>query len=63
MLINDADEKPSDKHEPGFPCPACNVITIRQPWASLIALGFKQMEFRTQPRYYQGPVIIHAGKN
>jgi hypothetical protein len=63
MIINDAYEEPSDEHEAGFPCPACNVITIRQPFASFIALGFKHDEFRSQPRYYEGPVLIHAGKN
>jgi hypothetical protein len=51
-----------EQHEPGFPCPVCHVITIQQPWPSLIALGMKHWEFRTQPRYYQGPVVIHAGK-
>jgi hypothetical protein len=63
MIVNDADEKPSDKHEPGFPCPACHVISIRQPWASLIALGFKDTEFRSRYCKYKGPVVIHSSQN
>ncbi|OCC05225.1 hypothetical protein BA190_09995 [Labrys sp. WJW] len=41
------------------------VITVWQPWATLIALGFKPYEFRgwAAPRSLQGERIgIHAGK-
>ena len=38
------------------------VITIKQPWASLIALGYKTYEFRTWKTKYRGDVLIHAGK-
>lgn len=37
-------------------------ITIRQPWASLIAIGDKLYETRTWPTKYRGPIAIHAGK-
>jgi hypothetical protein len=36
-------------------------LTIRQPWASLFALGVKQMETRSWDTKYRGPVAIHAG--
>ena len=36
-------------------------ITIRQPWASLIAHGAKTVETRPRPTSYRGPVLIHAG--
>ena len=36
-------------------------LTIRQPWASLFALGIKQMETRSWDTKYRGPVAIHAG--
>ena len=38
------------------------VITIKQPWATLITLGYKQYEFRTWQTKYRGPLLIHAGK-
>jgi len=37
------------------------VLTIRQPWASLIALGVKTIETRSWDTKYRGPVAIHAG--
>ena len=37
------------------------VITIRQPWASLIACGAKIYETRSWPTRYRGPIAIHAG--
>ncbi len=37
-------------------------ITVRQPWASLIAAGAKTIETRPRPTSYRGPVLIHAGK-
>lgn len=36
-------------------------ITIRQPYASLMALGFKQQETRSWDTKVRGPVAIHAG--
>lgn len=37
-------------------------LSIRQPWAWLIAMGFKDIENRDWPTRYRGPVLIHAGK-
>ena len=38
------------------------VITIKQPWATLIAKGYKEYEFRTWKTKYRGDILIHAGK-
>ena len=38
------------------------VITIKQPFATLIAEGFKEYEFRTWRTKYRGEILIHAGK-
>lgn len=38
------------------------VITIKQPWATLIAEGIKIYEFRTWNTKYRGEILIHAGK-
>ncbi len=38
------------------------VITIKQPFATLIAEGFKEYEFRTWKTKYRGEILIHAGK-
>jgi hypothetical protein len=35
-------------------------LTLTQPWASLIALGAKQIETRSWRTAYRGPVAIHA---
>ena len=37
------------------------VLTIKQPFASLIAEGYKEDEFRTWKTKYRGPLLIHAG--
>lgn len=37
-------------------------LTIKQPWASLIAAGVKDVENRTWDTRYRGPLLIHAGK-
>ncbi|HUV04672.1 MAG TPA: ASCH domain-containing protein [Armatimonadota bacterium] len=37
-------------------------ITLWQPWASLIACGAKQIETRSWPTRYRGPLAIHAAK-
>ena len=37
------------------------VITIKQPWASLIASGIKEYEFRSWKTNYRGKLLIHAG--
>lgn len=38
------------------------VITVKQPFASLIAAGIKEYEFRTWKSKYRGKLLIHAGK-
>ena len=38
-------------------------ITIKQPFASLIAAGLKEYEFRTWKTAYRGEILIHAGKS
>lgn len=37
------------------------VITIKQPFATLIAAGLKEYEFRTWKTNYRGKIYIHAG--
>lgn len=37
-------------------------ITIREPWATLMAIGAKQIETRSWPTNYRGPIAIHAAK-
>jgi hypothetical protein len=37
-------------------------ITIKQPWASLIVAGVKDIENRTWPTNFRGRVLIHAGR-
>lgn len=36
-------------------------LTVRQPWASLIAAGVKTIETRSQRTHHRGPLAIHAG--
>lgn len=38
------------------------VITIKQPFATLIAEGLKEYEFRTWPTKMRGDILIHADK-
>lgn len=38
-------------------------LTVRQPWASLIAAGVKTIETRSWSTEYRGPLAIHAGKH
>lgn len=37
------------------------VLTVKQPWATLIAEGYKLYEFRTWNTKYRGDILIHAG--
>lgn len=37
------------------------VLTLRQPWATLMAEGIKKYEFRSWKTTYRGKVLIHAG--
>lgn len=36
------------------------VLTLHQPWASLVALGVKTIETRSWSTKYRGPLAIHA---
>ena len=38
------------------------VLTIKQPFATLIVEGLKEYEFRTWKTKYRGEFLIHAGK-
>lgn len=39
------------------------VLTIKQPWATLIMQGNKRFEFRGWQTKYRGDLLIHAGKS
>lgn len=39
------------------------VLTLTEPWASLVAIGAKQVETRSRNLTYTGPLLIHAAKN
>ena len=36
------------------------VLTIKQPWASLIMQGIKKYEFRSWQTKYRGDILIHS---
>ncbi|HEY9736923.1 MAG TPA: ASCH domain-containing protein [Trichocoleus sp.] len=38
------------------------ILTLWQPWASLIAAGLKRCETRSWRTDYRGPLVIHAAK-
>lgn len=38
------------------------VLTLTQPWASLVVLGLKRIETRSWATSYRGPLLIHAAK-
>lgn len=38
-------------------------LSVKQPWASLIASGRKSIETRTWQTSYRGPLLICAGKS
>lgn len=38
-------------------------LTVKQPWASLIAHGFKKYEFRSWNTNYRGTVYLHVSSN
>jgi hypothetical protein len=37
-------------------------LSVRQPWAFAIVMGFKPVENRTWFTAFRGPLLIHAGK-
>jgi activating signal cointegrator 1 len=38
------------------------VITVIQPWATLLALGVKKFETRSWATKHRGELAVHAGK-
>lgn len=38
------------------------VLTLTQPWATLVAIGAKRIETRSWSTAYRGPLAIHAAK-
>lgn len=44
------------------PEPAVKALTIRQPWASLIMAGIKDVENRSRPTRFRGTIAVHAGQ-
>ena len=38
------------------------VLTLTQPWATLVAIGAKHIETRSWPTKYRGPLAIHAAQ-
>lgn len=38
------------------------ILTLKQPWATLVAEGIKKYEFRSWKTKYRGKILIHAGK-
>lgn len=38
-------------------------LSIKQPWASLIAHGIKDIENRTWRTHFRGKIYIHASGN
>lgn len=41
---------------------AVPALTVKQPWATLIMMGIKDIENRMWLTGYRGPVFIHAGQ-
>ena len=39
------------------------VLTIKEPWATLIIERYKEYEFRSWKTNYRGKILIHAGKS
>jgi hypothetical protein len=39
------------------------ILSVHQPWATLIALGIKNVENRTWSTGYRGTLLIHASKS
>jgi len=39
------------------------VLSIKEPWATLIINGYKEYEFRSWKTNYRGKILIHASKN
>jgi hypothetical protein len=48
-------------NHPGPPRP-CYALSLKQPWAALLAHGLKTIEIRTWPTRQRGRVLIHAAR-
>ena len=38
------------------------VLSLKQPWAMLVAMGVKRIETRSWATKYRGPLLIHASQ-
>ncbi|MBW7932464.1 MAG: ASCH domain-containing protein [Gemmatimonadaceae bacterium] len=38
-------------------------LSVRQPWAWLLAHGYKDVENRAWPTALRGPILLHAGQS
>lgn len=38
------------------------VLSLTQPWATLVVIGAKHVETRSWETFYRGPLLIHASK-
>lgn len=36
------------------------IVSVKQPWASLIVRGVKDIENRSWSTIYRGPLLVHA---
>jgi hypothetical protein len=52
----------SEPQIPALALGTCSALSVRQPWATAIIFGGKDIENRTWPTRYRGRVLIHAGK-
>ena len=50
----------AEKEKKRYLCVAMKTLSIRQPWASLIAAGIKDIENRTWDTKFRGKFLIHA---
>jgi activating signal cointegrator 1 len=39
------------------------VLSLTQPWATLVAIGAKHIDTRSSSTSYRGPIAIHAGRD
>jgi len=61
MGTGTCDRIKNDKQDVAEVC-SMKVITVKQPYAALIAAGIKEYEFRTWKTNYRGELLLHAGK-
>lgn len=58
-----SDKRPSPHYEKVVYGPAMKALSIKQPWAYLIAAGIKDVENRSWSTNYRGRIYIHASKS